>query len=68
MKQPDRFGIMVLSVAAAIAVLLSVMAYFSTNSAALPNIAGTIAAPFRAAAAAIRDSVYHILEERGELM
>ena len=57
MKQPDRFGIMVLSVAAAIAVLLSVMAYFSTNSAALPNAAGIVAAPFRAAAAAIRTTL-----------
>ena len=54
-KRPsDRFGITVLALAALIAVLLSVMGYFSTTSAApLPNLAGIIASPFREAAATL---------------
>ena len=52
-----KYGVMVLSLAVAIAVILSVMAYFSTSSAALPNLAGIIASPFRAAGAAITDTV-----------
>lgn len=58
MKRPiNKFGVTVLAVAAAIAVLLSVMSYFSTTSAALPNLAGMIAAPFRSLAASLSDSV-----------
>lgn len=52
-----KYGIMVLSLAAAIAVLLSVLAYFSSTSAVLPNVAGIIASPFRAAGAAITNTV-----------
>lgn len=52
MKRPaNKFGIMVLAAAAAVAVLLSVMSYFSVSSAVLPNLAGIIASPFRSAAA-----------------
>lgn len=47
----------VLSLAAAIAVVLSVMTFFSSTSAVLPNIAGVIASPFRAAGAAITETV-----------
>lgn len=62
MKRPvNKFGIAVLAVAAAIAVLLSVMTYLSATSAPLPNLAGIAAAPFRAAGAAIA-------EKAGELM
>lgn len=58
MKRPaNKFGIMVLAAAAAIAVLLSVMSYFSVSSAVLPNLAGIIASPFRSAAAAVSDRV-----------
>lgn len=58
MKRPiNKFGVTVLAVAAVIAVLLSVMSYFSTTSAALPNLAGMIAAPFRSVAASLSDSV-----------
>lgn len=52
-----KYGIMVLSLAAAIAVLLSVLAYFSSTSAVLPNVAGIIASPFRSAGAAIVNRV-----------
>lgn len=48
---------MVLSLAAAIAVLLSVMTYFSTTSAALPNLAGIVTAPFRSASASLAETV-----------
>ena len=58
MKRPvNKFGIALLAVAAAIAVLLSVMTYFSATSAPLPNVAGVIASPFRAASASITRTV-----------
>lgn len=58
MKRPsNRFVIMVLSLAAAIAVLLSIMTYFSTTSAALPNLAGIVTAPFRSASASLAETV-----------
>ena len=38
-RSSNRFLIMILSLAAAIAVVLSVMSYFSATSAALPNLA-----------------------------
>ncbi len=52
-----KYGMMVLSLAVVIAVILSVMAYFSTSASALPNLAGIIATPFRAAGAAISETV-----------
>lgn len=52
-----KYGMIVLSLAAAIAVVLSVMTFFSSTSAVLPNIAGVIASPFRAAGAAITETV-----------
>ena len=48
-----KYGTAVLSIAVVIAVLLSVMVVLSSSSAPLPNILGTIAAPFRAAGTAI---------------
>lgn len=48
-----KYGIAVLSVAVVIAVLLSVMTYFSSNSSLLNNILGTVAAPFRTVGTAI---------------
>lgn len=58
MKRPvNKFGITVLAVAAAVAVLLSVMSYFSSTAAALPNLTGIIAAPFRSVAASLSDTV-----------
>lgn len=57
MKQPDRFTITVLSIAAAIAVLLSILTYFSTNSSAIPDLAGVIVSPFRAVAASFTETV-----------
>lgn len=57
MRHPDKFTITILSIAAAVAVLLSVMTYVSTNSSILTDIAGTIAAPFRSVAAAVTGSM-----------
>ena len=58
MKRPvNKFGITVLAVAAAVAVLLSVMSYFPSPAAALPNLTGIIAAPFRSVAASLSDTV-----------
>ncbi len=60
MKRPvNKFGIALLAVAAAIAVLLSVMTYFS---ATLGNGAGMIAAPFRAAGAAITEKAESLVD------
>ena len=57
MKRPsNRFFITLLSVAAAVAVLLSVMTYFSATSAPLPNLAGIVVTPFRSASAAISEA------------
>ncbi|MCI9037051.1 MAG: rod shape-determining protein MreC [Oscillospiraceae bacterium] len=54
MKRPvNKFGITVLAIAAITAALLSVMSYFSITSAALPNLAGIVASPFRAVSASI---------------
>lgn len=52
-----KYGVIVLSLAVVIAVILSVMAYFSTSASALPNVAGIIASPFRAAGSAITETV-----------
>ena len=55
-KRPsDRFGITVPALAALIAVLLSIMGYFSVTSAPLPNLAGMIAAPFRSVSASLAE-------------
>ena len=48
-------GLWVLFAAAVIAVALACMSFFSTNSAPLTNLAGTIASPFRAAYTAVAD-------------
>lgn len=53
----NRYGIVLLAVAALAAVLLSVMSYFSTTSASLENVAGVIASPFRAAGAAVSETL-----------
>ena len=53
----NRFWIILLAIATTVAVLLSVMTYFSTTSAVMPNIAGIIAQPFRSASAAISETV-----------
>lgn len=47
----------VLCVAVLISVILSVMAFFSSSSAAMPNIAGTIASPFRTAGTIVTNQV-----------
>ena len=55
-RSSNRFFLMLLALAAAVAVLMSVMTYFSTTSAALPNLAGIIVSPFRSASAAIAET------------
>lgn len=56
MKRPsDRFGITVLALAATVAVLLSIMGYFSATAAPLPNLAGIVVSPFRSAAASVSE-------------
>lgn len=52
-----KYGVIALSLAVAVAVILSVMTYFSTTSAVLPNIAGIVASPFRAVGEAITSKV-----------
>ena len=52
-----KYGMIVLSVAVAVAILLSVMTFFSSTSAAFPNLLGTIAAPFRQIGATITHTV-----------
>ena len=52
-----KYGTALLTVAVLIAVILSVMTYFSASSAILPNIFGTIATPFRTAGTAISNKV-----------
>lgn len=46
MKRPvNKFPILLLAIAAAVAVLMSVMTYVSATSAVLPDLAGIIASP-----------------------
>ena len=51
-----KYGMMMLLLAVLISVFLCVMAFFSSTSAVLPNLAGIIATPFRAAGTAITES------------
>lgn len=55
-RSSNRFFLMLLALAAAVAVLMSVMTYFSTTSAALPNLAGIVVSPFRSAAASLSET------------
>jgi len=52
-----QHGLRILAAAAAVAVLLSVLTYFSSTSSVLENIAGVLTYPFRAAATAVSDWV-----------
>ena len=53
-KRPiNKFWIILLAIATTVAVLLSVMNFFSATSAPLPDLAGIIASPFRAGYTAI---------------
>ena len=52
-----QHGLRILAAAAAVAVLLSVLTYFSSTSSVLENIAGVLTSPFRAAATAVSDWV-----------
>ena len=48
-----KYGIMVLAVSATVAVMLSLITFFSSNTDLLTDAANTIAAPFRSASAAV---------------
>lgn len=52
-----KYGTALLSIAVLIAVILSVMTALSSSSAPLPNLLGTIAAPFRTAGTAITNKI-----------
>ena len=52
-----QHGLRILAAAAAVAVLLSVLTYFSSTSSVLENIVGVLTSPFRAAATAVSDWV-----------
>ena len=52
-----KHGIMVLSAATAIAVVLSLVSFFSSNTDLLTNIVNTVSTPFRSASAAVADWV-----------
>ena len=52
-----KYGFMLLILAVLVAVILSVMTFFASSSAAFPNLAGIIASPFRAASSAISGKV-----------
>ena len=51
-----KYGMIVLSVAVAVAILLSAMSFFSSTSAAFPNLFGVIAAPFRQVGAVVTNT------------
>jgi len=53
----EKHGLRLLAAAAAVAVLLSVLNYFSTTSSFLENVAGVLTYPFRAAATAVEEWV-----------
>lgn len=52
-----KYGLAVLSVAVLVAILLCVLSIFSSSSAVLPNVAGTIATPFRTAGTVIVNKI-----------
>ena len=52
-----KYGMAILSIAVVIAVLLSVMTYFSANSSVFNNIVGTVATPFRTVGTLITNQV-----------
>lgn len=56
-RSSNRFVIVILSLAVVVAVLLGIMSYLSATSAPLPDLAGTIASPFRSASAAVSGAV-----------
>ena len=52
-----KYGVVILSIAVVIAVLLSAMTLFSTNSAVFNNIVGTVATPFRTVSTVISNQI-----------
>lgn len=56
----SKYGVWILAVAAAIAVTLSVLSYFSSTSTVLHNVAGIVTSPFRA----VTEGVSHWVEDK----
>ena len=56
----SKYGVWILAVAAAIAVTLSVLSYFSSTSTVLHNVAGIVTSPFRA----VTESVSRWVEDK----
>ena len=52
-----KYGVVILSIAVAIAVLLSVMTFFSANSSVFNNIVGTVATPLRTVGTVISNKI-----------
>ena len=48
-----RHGIIILSAAAAVAVILALVSFFSSNTDLLTNIVNTVSSPFRSAASSV---------------
>ena len=56
----SKYGVWILAVAAAIAVTLSVLSYFSSTSTVLHNVAGIVTSPFRV----VTEGVSHWVEDK----
>ena len=52
-----KYGLLALAAATVVAVILSLVTYFSSNTNALENLVGVVASPFRAASAAVAEWV-----------
>lgn len=56
-RSSNQFVIVILSLAVVVAVLLGIMSYLSATSAPLPDLAGSIANPFRSMSTAVSGTV-----------
>ena len=52
-----KYGLLALAAATVVAVILSLVTYFSSNTNALENLVGVVASPFRTASAAVAEWV-----------
>ena len=66
MKQPDKFAVTILSIAAGIAVLLSALTYFSTNSLIFTDVINSVVSPFHSISASVTEKVNDWIAYKGE--